>query len=235
MTYVSVVAQDGKEFKAYLAMPESDMPSPAVIVLQEIFGVNAGMREICDHLAGAGYIALCPDLFHRQEAGVELTDQTEGEWQKAFQLYQGFDVDKGVEDIKAVIDFVRAHESASGDVGAVGYCLGGLLAFLVSARTDIDCAVSYYGVGLPDKLAELAKVKKPLLLHIAELDKYVPAEARAAILAAAEQYPAVEAVVYEGVDHAFARPRGIHFNEAAAMRANMRTADFLAAHLLPEG
>ena len=228
---ISISAADGGSFNAYVARPRNDHSAPCVIVIQEIFGVNAGMRTTCDDLATAGYIAICPDLFWRQEKGVELTDQSDAEWQKAFALFNGFDIDKGVDDLKATLRHARQMQGATGRVGTMGYCLGGKLAFLMATRSDADCNVSYYGVDLVRHLDEAVGVKNPLLMHIAQNDKYVPIEAQRQIIAAFKNNDHVSVNVYEGVDHAFARPNGIHFDKEAAQLANARTADFLAVTL----
>ena len=148
----TISTADG-DFSAYVARPAA-ASAPAVAVIQEIFGVNAVMRQNTDEFAGRGYLAICPDLYWRLEPGIELTDQTKVEWDDALAYMKRFDVDKGVEDIAATIDFIRADPRSTGKVGAVGYCLGGRLAFLTAARTDADAAVGYYGVGLESLLGE---------------------------------------------------------------------------------
>jgi len=163
---MTVSTADG-DFRCYVAKPDGAGPFPAVVVIQEIFGVNRFVRAVADRLAGQGYLAVAPDLFWRIEPGIDITDQSEAEWQKAFQLYQAFDVPKGIEDIAATIATVRKSPACNGKVGAVGYCLGGLLAYLTAARTDSDATVSYYGVGIDNFLAEGEAIKRPLLLHIA--------------------------------------------------------------------
>lgn len=228
---ISISARDGSgTFSAYLATPSSGI-GPAIVAIQEIFGVNAGMRQICDDLADKGYIAICPDLFWRQEPGVDITDKSQEEWDKAFELYQGFDVDKGIEDIAATIAVIREHEGCSGKVGSVGYCLGGLLAYLTASRTDADACVSYYGVGIDGKLDEAASIKKPLLLHIAEEDGFVDKDAQARIHSALEPHEKVSLFDYAGVDHAFARPDGVNWDTGAANLANARTATFFDENL----
>lgn len=224
-------AHDGGSFGGYLARPDSDKPAPGVIVIQEIFGVNAVMRGICDNLAKAGFNALCPDLFWRQEPGIQLTDKSEAEWQRAFELYKGFDVDLGIEDLKSALAFLRNEIGGHKKVGTIGYCLGGKLAYLMSARSDADCNVSYYGVGIQDMLEEAANISSPLLMHIAEKDKFVPIAAQQQILSALNKHDDVEIHVYPGVDHAFAREGGQHYDKEAAHMANARTADFLAHNL----
>ncbi len=227
---IRIKAHDKGSFMAYVA-PPAQLPAPAVVVIQEIFGVNAVMRGICDHLAQAGYLAVCPDLFWRQEPGIQITDKTEAEWQKAFQLFQGFDVDQGIEDLKSTLAHVREMKNCAGKVGTIGYCLGGKLAYLMAARSDVDCSVSYYGVGIDELLDEAPKIKKQLLMHVAEKDKFVPMAAQQKILSTLNKHKNIEIHVYPGVDHAFAREGGQHYDKEAANQANARTADFLATHL----
>ncbi len=142
-----------------------------------------------------------------------------------------FDVDQGVEDIGATIDQVRALDGCSGKVGAVGYCLGGRLAYLTATRTDSDASVGYYGVGIEAYLPEAEKLAHPLMLHIAEDDGFVPKEAQALITAALKDHPQVILHTYPGCDHAFARPGGAHYDAAAAAQADGRTLAFLREHL----
>jgi len=232
---LKISASDGSgSFMAFVSLPETDVPAPAVVVIQEIFGVNANMREICQNLSQAGYIAVCPDLFWRQEPGVQLTDKTEGEWARAFELYKGFDVDRGVDDLKSTLATIRRDARCSGRVGNIGFCLGGKLSYLMATRSDADCSVSYYGVGIEDLVQECANIKKPLLMHIAEKDKFVLPAAQEKILVAVKENPRVTAHVYIGLDHAFARIGGQHYDAEAARLANARTADFLATYLADE-
>jgi carboxymethylenebutenolidase len=217
-------------FSAYVAAPTTT-PAPAVVVIQEIFGVNAVMRGVCDDLAGHGYLAVCPDLFWRIEPGIVLTDQTEADLKRAFDLFGQFDVEAGVADIDATIDQVRADSRCNGKVGAVGFCLGGLLAFLTATRTDSDASVGYYGVGIERYTAEAEKLVNPLLLHIAEADQFVPAEAQERIIAALKNHPQVEIHSYPGRGHAFARVGGDHYDAADAKTANARTLAFFKRNL----
>lgn len=229
---LQISAADGGSFSAYAAYPDTDLPAPAVIVIQEIFGVNAVMRGICDNLALAGFVAVCPDLFWRQEPGIDITDKSEAEWKKAFSLYNGFNVDLGVEDLKATLEYVREKDDdTTRQVGTLGYCLGGRLAYLMAARSDADCNVAYYGVGIEELLDEAPAIKKQLLMHIAEKDKFVPIAAQQKILTALNKHRNIEIHVYPDVDHAFAREGGEHYDKEAARQANARTADFLASHL----
>ena len=218
---VQISTPDGA-FGAYVARPAA-AKAPAIVVIQEIFGVNRVMRDLADGYAADGYLAICPDLFWRIEPGIDITDQSEAEWKKAFELFNAFDVDLGVKDIAATIAHIRGDAGCAGKVGAVGYCLGGLLAFLTAARTDVDAAVGYYGVGIERRLAEADKLAGPLILHIAQNDQFVPTEAQALIVAALKNHPHVELYTYPGRDHAFARKGGEHYHAADAAAANART------------
>ena len=227
---ITLPARDGRSFAAYIATP-AVTPAPAVIMIQEIFGVNAEMRTKCDDLARRGFIAIAPDLFWRLEPGVALTDQTPAEWAKAFDLLKRFDIDAGIDDLRATHHAMRGYALGTGMVGCVGYCLGGRLAYLMAARSTIDAAISYYGVGLEDLLDEAQGIHKPMMLHIAEEDKFVPKPAQARIKSALIDHPEVILHSYAGVNHAFSRINGEHYDAAAATLANGRTLDFLNAVL----
>lgn len=232
MSEIEIQAADGSGgFKAYVARPAHKPTAPAILVIQEIFGVNQGMRDLCDELAASGYIAVCPDLFWRIEPGTDLTDQSEAEWARAFELFGKFDVDRGVEDLKATLAAARALPGCSGKAGAVGYCLGGKLAFLMATRSDSDCSVSYYGVQIAKLLGEAGAITKPLLCHVAEKDSFVPPEEQAQMRAGLSEISGVAVHVYPGAEHGFARIGGKHYDATAAELANSRTADFFALHL----
>jgi carboxymethylenebutenolidase len=218
------------EFGAYIALP-AVTPAPGIVVAQEIFGVNQVMRDVCDWLAGQGYVAACPDLFWRIEPGIQLTDQTQAEWARAFELFNLFDVDKGIEDMKKTLAQLRGHEACSGKAATIGYCLGGKIAYLMATRSDADCNVSYYGVGLDELLGEAAQIQMPLLMHMASKDQFVPPEAQEKIEAALDDHHQVQLYVYEGQDHAFSRVGGEHYDASAATLANDRTLAFLKENL----
>jgi carboxymethylenebutenolidase len=230
MPDVTIAAPDGGKFSAYLAKPASGK-GPGVVVCQEIFGVNRVMRDVCDGLAREGYLAICPDLFWRQQPGIQLTDKTEAEWQRAFELLKGFSERSGIDDLKTTLDYLRAVSGCSGKVGAVGYCLGGKLAYLMAARSSTDCSVGYYGVGIENALGEAKNIKKLLMLHIAEKDSFCPPDAQKKIKAGLAGNRLVTIHTYPGMDHAFARVGGEHYDKAAAELANKRTADFFKTHL----
>ena len=230
MAEVTITAGDGGTFSGYLASPSSGS-GPGVVVIQEIFGVNKVMRDMADGFAAQGYVALCPDLFWRQEPGIQITDQSQAEWDRAFELYQGFDEAKGAEDLNATLAHLRGLDACSGKVGSVGFCLGGKLAYLMATRTDADCNVGFYGVGIENALDEAASIKTPLLLHVAEKDQFCPPEAQAKIHGGLDGNAQVTIHDYAGADHAFARPGGEHYDKSAADLAHQRTADFFAGNL----
>ena len=225
MPDITITAGDAS-FGAYLAIPQTT-PAPGVVVAQEIFGVNQVMRDVCDWLASEGFLACCPDLFWRIEPGIFLTDQSEAEWQRAFELFGLFDVDKGIEDLKTTLAHLRGLPDCNGKAGSIGYCLGGKMAFLMATRSDADCNVSYYGVGLDDLLGESGAISKPLLLHVASEDQFFPKDAQKKLAEGLAGHLHVSRQVYEGQDHAFARIGGAHYDAAAAALANGRSLDCL--------
>lgn len=228
---ISIDAKDGSgRFGAYVALPSADK-APVIVVLQEIFGVSSQMRAAADSFAAQGFVAICPDLFWRQEPGVMLTDQSEAEWNKAFEFMNGFDADKGIEDIQATIDAAKTHPRSTGHVGTAGYCLGGKLAFLSACRTTAQANVGYYGVGLDGLLNETKTMTGALVLHVAEEDGFVDKAAQKAIHAGLDTNKAITLYDYPGVDHAFARPDGVNYDAASADLANERTYDFFRATL----
>ncbi|RCK50722.1 carboxymethylenebutenolidase [Thalassospira profundimaris] len=226
---LAIKTADGT-FNAYVAMPEK-LPAPVVVVIQEIFGVNAVMRGVADDYARQGYIAVCPDLFWRLEPGIELTDKTDEEWQKAFGYLQKFNPDKGAEDIQATLDAARALPDASGKAAVVGYCMGGMMTYLAATRTDADAFASFYGAGIDNYLGEADKISKPLIMHLAGQDEFIPTEAQDKIKAALKDKAEVTIYQYPDSNHAFCRVGGNHYDEQAAATANARTAEFLKQNL----
>ena len=228
---ITIKSFDGGEFDAYLALPSSGY-GPGIVVLQEIFGVNSFMRSVADWYAAHGFVALCPDLFWRMERGVELT---EADRPKAFDLYQKLDEAKAVEDSAAALEFLRKHTACSGRAGAVGFCLGGNLAYLLSVRFKPDCAVGYYGVSIEKSLDEATNLTTPLMLHIAGADQFCPPEAQAQIHAVLDANPLVTIHDYPGSGHAFGRVGGEHYDPAATELANLRSLEFFVSHLAGAG
>jgi carboxymethylenebutenolidase len=216
-------------FAAYIARPQGAARG-AIIVIQEIFGVNPGIRQKCDKLAADGYLAVAPDLFWRIEPGILLDPDIESEFAQALDLFGKFNQDAGIRDIEATIHHIRRTLGVA-KVGCVGYCLGGRLAFMSAARTDIDASVGYYGVGIDGLLREKEAIAHPLLLHIPTEDGFVSRETQAAMHAGLDDHPRVTIYDYEGLDHGFATETGKRRDEEAAQLADSRTAAFFAEHL----
>ncbi|WP_343518146.1 dienelactone hydrolase family protein [Sphingomonas sp.] len=215
-------------FQAYRADPQRD-PRGAIVVIQEIFGVNEGIRRKCDHFAALGYMAFAPDLFWRLEPAIELDPDVPAQFQQALDWMGKFDQDKGIEDIEATIRAARA--ASGGKVGVTGYCLGGRLAYMTAARTDSDATVGYYAVGIDSLLGEKHAIANPLMLHIAGDDHFVSKEIQATMHQGLDDHPKVTLHDYPGEDHGFATEMGKRRSDAAAELADSRTEAFFAAHI----
>lgn len=228
MAMITIDATDGSgQFSALVVEPGTH-PAGAVVLIQEIFGVNEAMRATAAEVASLGFMAICPDLFWRIQPGIDLTDKTEMEFKQALAYMGNFDQAKGIDDLKATLAVARTLPGTNGRAGTMGYCLGGRLAFMMATRSDADVNVSYYGVGLDGLLGELAAVKAPLVLHIAGNDGFFPAEGRARVIDAVSGNPLIHAFNYADADHGFARAGGRHWDGLSATIANGRSAEALS-------
>jgi carboxymethylenebutenolidase len=213
-------------FGAYLARPGAS-PAPAVVVLHELFGVNADIRKTCDELADLGFVAVAPDLFWRQESRVDLDVRSEADWQHGLRLYQAYDRDAGVRDVKDAVAVAARLPDCTGKVAVLGYCLGGLMTFLTAVRYGVDAAVAYHGGDTEKYLDEVDSLDAPLLMHLGEEDEFISKPAQAEIWAALARKPNATVYSYPGQYHAFSRHNGAHYDAAAAALANSRTHAFL--------
>jgi carboxymethylenebutenolidase len=230
MDHITVEGQGGT-FSAYIARPKTS-PAPAGVLLQELFGVNADIRKHGDALAEEGFLAVAPDLFWRQEPGVDLNVTSEADWQHGLRLYQAHDRDAGVKDVKDTVDAVRNLPECNGKAALLGYCLGALMVFMTAVRNDgIDAAVWYHGADTEKYLGEIDGLHAPLLMHIAGEDEFISKAAQAAIKAALAKKPNATVYSYLGQNHAFSRNNGAHYNADAATLSNGRTREFLHQHL----
>jgi carboxymethylenebutenolidase len=227
---ITIEGRDGA-FGAYIARPKA-LPAPAVVVLQELLGVNADIRKTCDELAEQGFIVVAPDLFWRQEPGVDLSVTSEADWQHGLRLYRAYDRDAGAKDVKDTANVVGKLAGCSGRVAVLGYCLGGLMTFLTAVRYGVDAAVAYHGGDTEKYLGEIDGLNAPLLMHLAEEDEFISKAAQAEIKAALASKPNATVYSYPGQHHAFARHNGAHYSAAAAALANGRTSEFLHQQLL---
>ncbi|WP_232495158.1 dienelactone hydrolase family protein [Novosphingobium kaempferiae] len=227
-TEIPTLDHDGM-IPAYVAEPEGT-PRGAIIVQQEIFGVDPGIRKKANEWAAKGYLAVAPDTFWRQKPGIELSPYDEGEFQQAINHMMSHDFDLGIRDIEAVIHWVRREKGVE-KVGLVGFCMGGKIAYMTAARTDIDASVGYYGVMIDQMLGEKHAIAKPLMLHIPMADHFVDAATQKVIHEGLDDHPKVTLYDYEGLDHGFAAEIGARRDEAGAELADGRTAAFFAEHL----
>jgi carboxymethylenebutenolidase len=226
---ITIECRDGA-FGAYIARPKTS-PVPAVVVLHEVFGVNADIRRTCDELAEQGFIAVAPDLFWRQEPGVDLSVTSEPDWQHGLRLNRAYDRDAGAKDVRDTVNAVAKLPGCTGKVAVLGYCLGGLLVYLTAVRYGVDAGVAYHGGDTEKYLGEVDGLHAPLLMHLAEEDEFISKSAQAAIKAALANKPNATVYSYPGQNHAFSRHNGAHYNAAAAALAHERTNEFLNRQL----
>jgi carboxymethylenebutenolidase len=226
---ITIAGRDGT-FNAYIARPKT-LPASTVVVLQELFGVNVDIRKTCDELAEQGFIAVAPDLFWRQEPGVDLSVTLEADWQHGLRLYQAYDRDAGVRDIKDTLEAVAKLPDCTGKIAVQGYCLGALMTFLTAVRCHVDAAVAYHGADTEKYLGEVENLSAPLLTHLGEEDEFISKAAQAQIKKALASSSYATVYSYPGQPHAFARHNGAHYNAAAAALANGRTSEFLRRQL----
>lgn len=212
---------DGRRFAGYLNRPEAGS-GPGLVLLQTAFGLDYHMRDIADLYAGEGYVVLCPDLYWRQGPGLDLK-QNDADRRKAVALYEQFDIAAAVSDIGAAITALRARPECTGKVGALGFCMGGGLAYRAAALCGVDCAVSYYGTRIDEALDLVPRIACPMVLHFAQNDDYVPAAAVARVKGAFAGCDGVEIYEYPGVGHGFNRPDGGDYDKPAASMAKTRT------------
>jgi carboxymethylenebutenolidase len=226
---ITIGGQNGL-FGAYIVRPEIS-PAPAVVVLHEVFGVNTDIREKCEELAEQGFIGVAPELYWRQERGVDLSVRSEADWQHGLRLNQAYDRDAGAKDILDTASTVAALPECTGKVAVLGYCIGGLMTFLTAVRYGVDAAVAYHGGETEKYLREVDGLQAPLLMHLAEEDEFISKTAQAQIKAALANRPNVTIYSYPGQWHAFTRINGAHYDAAAAALANGRTSEFLKRQL----
>ena len=226
---IAIEGRDGA-FDAYISRPNT-LQAPAVVVLHEVFGVNTDIRKTCDELAEQGFCAVAPDLFWRQEPGVDLSITSEPDWQHGLRLYQAYDRNAAARDVKDTANVVAKLPGCTGRVAVLGYCLGGLMTFLTAARYGVDAAVVYHGGDTEKYLGEVDGLNAPLLMHLAEEDEFISKPAQAEIKTALARKPNATVYSYPGQNHAFSRHNGAHYNAAAAALANARTSKFLHQEL----
>lgn len=226
--WTSVAVPGGAFFDAYLATPPAGS-GPGLVLFQEIFGVNEHIRGVAEQYALDGFVVLAPDIFWRSQRRVELGYEG-AERQRGIQLAGQL---KGPElglDMVAAVTALRARPEVNGKVGAIGYCMGGRLAFLAAATAGVDAAVAYYGGGIHDQLDKAAKIECPVLFHYAEHDDHIPMSAVDKVRTAMHGKPA-EVHVYPGAMHGFNCWARASYHAPSAALAHGRSLQFLAANL----
>ena len=236
--FIDIPARDGGTFQGYLALPEGGK-GPGLMILQEIFGVNEAIRATCDYFAEEGYVVLAPDMFHRLQPRVEL-GYSDAEFATAFGYFQKFDFAKAVEDMGAVVGHLKGMDAVEGQgkggatqVAALGYCLGGALAWQAAARCGVDAAACYYGVRIEDQLDVVDRIACPMVMHFGSADEHVPMAAIERIREALAGKDHVLVNVYEGAPHAFANRFRDCYDKAAAGMAHSRTIALLRGVMGP--
>ena len=222
--WVNLTASDGVELDAYIARPEAE-PKGALVVVQEIFGVNPHIQSVADDWAGEGFLVIAPAMFDRIEPGVSLNYDKPG-WERAMSFVPKLDMDKATLDVDAAVQWLRGETSVN--VGVVGYCFGGTMAWLSSTRLKVEAAVGYYGGNIANFVNEEPQV--PVMLHFGGQDAHIPAEAIAKIQTA---HPEVPIFVYPDAGHAFNRSADPTAYVADAARlAKSRSLLFFQQHLV---
>ena len=224
-----IQVEAAEPYDAYLALPPAGS-GPGLVLFQEIFGVNAHIRAVAEQYALAGFVVLAPDLFWRQQRRVELGYEGE-DMQRALAFTKSIDRDALLRDIGSSVAALRARpEVGSHKVGAIGYCMGGRLAYLAAATTDIDAAVPYYGGGIHDNLERAASIRCPVQFHHAGVDNNIPPEAVEKVRAAMAGKSA-EFHVYASAHHGFNCWARASYHAPSAALAHGRALQFLAQHL----
>lgn len=199
--WIDIDTNQGNNFKGYLSLPPTGS-GPGLVLIQEIWGVNAHIRAVADQYAADGFVVLAPDVFWRLKPGVDL-DYDEAGTKQAFGYMQTLDFPKAVEDLTRSVQVLRGLPECKGKVASLGFCMGGLLSYLCAAQAGVDAAVCYYGGGIHTKLDLADQIKIPILFHFAEKDGYIPADAVAAVKAAFKDRKNAMIETYPGVDHGF--------------------------------
>jgi carboxymethylenebutenolidase len=225
---VKIKTSDGKEYNGFLTRPEVSNGA-GIVLIQEIFGVNDHIRDVASLYAQEGYMVLAPDLFWRTDPELQL-GYSEGDIEKGIAITKKLDLDQATQDLVDAAAVLRKLPGVK-KIGAVGYCMGGMFAYRLACRNAVDAAVSYYGGGIDQQLADAAKIKIPLLMHFADTDNYIPMPAIEKIRQAVAPAKAI-VHVYKGVDHGFNCDQRGSYDRKAAMLAFARSLEFFNRHLV---
>jgi carboxymethylenebutenolidase len=228
---LNITSADGQTFIAYVAAPDSQPPFPALVLIQEIFGINENMRWTAKRFAAAGFLVVAPDLFWRTAPGIQLDPTDAQQRGRAMELNNAFDSQSGLSDCRQTIGAIRRLSASNGRVGAVGYCLGGRLAFLLAMQESIDAGVCFYPVAVQPQLKTLRASRVPLLVHLGAEDVLCKPEAQREIKEFVEGANENRVIVHEGVGHGFARLGRVGVAASAGESAESTSVEFLSRHL----
>jgi carboxymethylenebutenolidase len=222
---VAIRSLDGTCFGALLQLPSAGR-GPVVVVAQEIFGVNPFMQEVVQWLASEGFVGLCPDLYWRRGSGITFDPLNETQRQRALEMFHGYNLEEGIADLRATVNFARSQPFCNGTVAVVGYCLGGALAYEIAAEGVSDCCIGYYGVGFEKRLHRAPLITTPAMFHMGKQDHYVSPEAQVLITGAFGKNSSIELHWYDA-GHSFARASSPNYSAQATRTANARTLELL--------
>jgi carboxymethylenebutenolidase len=228
---LSITSADGQAFSAYVATPDSRPPFPAVVLIQEIFGINENMRWTAKRFATAGFLVIAPDLFWRTAPGIELDPTDTQQRARAMELNNAFNSQSGLSDCRQTVDQIRHFAACNGHVGAIGYCLGGRLAFLLAMQEGVDVGVCFYPVAIQAELKTLRASHVPILVHLGAEDVLCKPEAQQEIKEFVEGAKDNRVIIYEGVGHGFARLGRVGAAATAGESAELRSIEFLNRRL----
>jgi carboxymethylenebutenolidase len=224
--WIDIAAPDGGSFGGYLSLPPAGR-GPGIVLIQEIFGVNAHIRAVADQYAMDGFTVIAPDVFWRMQRRLDI-GYSQADMETGIGLMQRMDFDMAVADLGAVVSVLRALPACTGRVASLGFCMGGLLAYLAAAHAGVDAAVCYYGGGIPNQLAAAADIRVPVLFHFAANDAHIPLEGVEKVKAAFAGRVGSAVHVYAGADHGFNCWERAAYRQPAAALARGRSLAFLA-------
>ena len=224
--WIDIKTAEGGTFGGYLSLPPTGR-GPGIVLIQEIFGVNAHIRAVADQYAMDGFTVLAPDIFWRMQPRLDI-GYTQADMDTGIGFLQAMDFGKAVADIGATAATLRTRPDCTGKIASLGFCMGGLLSYLAAASAGVDAAVCYYGGGIPNQLAVASKIRVPALFHFAANDKHIPLEGVDKVKAEFAKHPASPVHVYAGVDHGFNCWERAAYNQPAAALARGRSLSFLA-------
>lgn len=227
--WMDVASSDGGSFQAYVSLPPTGM-GPGIVLVQEIFGVNEHIRGVADQYAMDGFVVLAPDVFWREAPRVEL-GYDDAAMARGRALKGNLNFDSAIQDLVDSTAALRALPQVVGKVASLGYCMGGLLSYLLAASGRVDAGICYYGAGIEARLDQEACITCPMLFHFAEQDQLIPVSAVKTVSRTFASHADAWVQTYPGVGHGFNCWARTAYNQQAATLARGRTLEFLSIYL----